>query len=60
MFIFNILGLDDAKNIARILIKLAEDGCRIILNDSIDRPLTNPERRSDSFIASKNNADSSS
>ncbi len=49
-------GLDDAKNISRILIKLAEDGWKIILNDSIDKPLMHLEKKSESFLSTTNNS----
>ena len=38
-------GFDDAKNIARILIKLANDGCKIDLNSRIKNPLTKIEKK---------------
>jgi hypothetical protein len=39
------LGLDDAKNIARILLALAMDGCKIHVNDRIKKSLTNLQKK---------------
>lgn len=36
-------GLDDAKNIARILIRLAQDGCEIKTNSNLKKCLTQIE-----------------
>lgn len=38
-------GLDDAKNIARILIKLMDDGCPVKLNEKLKNCRTKIERR---------------
>ena len=35
MIYYLILGLDDSKNIARILLRLASDGCNIKTNSRI-------------------------
>lgn len=37
-------GLDDARNIARILLRLAKDGCEIKINDHIKKCLTQFEK----------------
>ncbi len=39
-----VAGLDDAKNIARILIRLAKDGCPIKVNAHIKKSLTDIEK----------------
>ena len=38
-------GIDDAKNIARILMQLAQDGCKINLNSHIKKSLSKIEKK---------------
>lgn len=40
-------GLDDAKNIARILVRLAKDGCNVHINSHIKKCLSQIEKPSE-------------
>jgi inhibitor of KinA sporulation pathway (predicted exonuclease) len=60
-------GLDDAKNIARILVKLVENGCPIKINEKIKEPYTEIEKKpnlklltTSAFFDGKNNSESNS
>jgi inhibitor of KinA sporulation pathway (predicted exonuclease) len=48
-------GLDDAKNIARILIRLAKDGCHVKVNSNLKKCLTEMEKKTNAASDSDDN-----